>query len=140
MYIKGNGIQLLLPRLDALLLSMVLCDRSRNSNLVLTWTPLITCSNPSGCSPHALRYSFLRLLFSFNIIPVYRGTSRLSHGSPHKLLIYLVQKGETFLFESDQSDQHQAAHTLKNHIPSLACIHLHVHCKQCTHTVTHTHT
>ena len=38
----------LLPRHDALLLSMIFLDRTRVSNLVLAWTPFITCSNPSG--------------------------------------------------------------------------------------------
>ena len=145
MCIKGNGIQLLLPRLDVLWLSMVFSDSLRTSNLVLTWTPLITCSNPSGCSPHFSRSRFVRLLFSFNIIPVYRGTARLSHGSPHKLLIYLVQKGGinklpshhhpillNFVvchvhqdIEDDQSDQHIEAYNPRS-------IHLHVNCKQCT--------
>ena len=46
-----------LPRHEALLLSMVLSDRSRVSNLVLTWKPLITSSNPSGCSLHLPRFS-----------------------------------------------------------------------------------
>ena len=63
-------VPVFLPRHDALLASKVLLYRFRVSNLVLTWTPLITSSNPSGCSPHSPRYSSLRVLFSFNIIPV----------------------------------------------------------------------
>ena len=59
-----------LPRYDALLLSMIFSDRFRVSNLVLPWTTLITSSNPSGCSPHFLRFSFFRAVFPFNIIPV----------------------------------------------------------------------
>ena len=87
-------MKLLLPRHDALLLSMVLFDRSRDSSLVLTWTPLITCSNPSGCSPHLIRFSFLRLFFS-NTILIQRGASRLSHDTMGGLLGEGVHPGPT---------------------------------------------
>ena len=48
---------------------MVFFDRFRVSNLVLTWTPLITSSNLSDCSLHSSRSISLTVLFSFNIIP-----------------------------------------------------------------------
>ena len=77
-YSSPHTMMSFLPRHDAiLLLILVFPDRSRVSNLVLTWTPLITSSNPSGCSAHSRRSSFWRVLFIFNIVPAWRGTQPL---------------------------------------------------------------
>ena len=57
---------------------MVFSDRTRVSYLALTWTPLITSSNPCDCSAHSPRYSSLKV-FSFNIKPVCNWSFHLNY-------------------------------------------------------------